>query len=124
MIKQLKTERREYPRIDKRLSLKIAANGFDFTTTTQNISCVGTYCRIDKYIPPFTKIMIKLTLPIDTAEANVECTGVVVRTEDEASGGFNLAIFFNHIKDNQRQKIARYLSQFLPQEIPLTHSKK
>jgi hypothetical protein len=40
---------------------------------------------------------------------------VVVRTEDEDMGGFNIAIFFNDINDSQRQKISRYVNQFLPQ---------
>lgn len=112
----VKTERRRYPRIEKSLPFRIAADGYDFTTTTQNISCIGAYCRVDKYIPPFTKIMVKLTLPIMTNNGNkncdVECKGVVVRTEDENKGGFNIAIFFNEIKNSQRQKISQYISQF------------
>ena len=112
-------ERRRYPRIDKQLPLKVAANGYDFSTLTQNVSCVGAYCRIDKYIPPFTKVGIRMVLPIHNAvrqdSCSVECHGVVVRTDDVKDGGFNLAIFFNRIKYNQRKKISQYLRQFLPQ---------
>lgn len=114
-----KAERRRFPRIRQHLPLKIAANGYDFATATQDLSCVGAYCRVDKYIPPFTKIMVKLTLPMITDDennnGNVECHGVVVRTDDEEKGGFNIAVFFNEIKNNQRQKISQYISQFLPQ---------
>jgi hypothetical protein len=39
----------------------------------------------------------------------------VVRSLDEERGGFNIAIYFNAIKEAQRQKIADYLAQFLPQ---------
>lgn len=117
MIKNIKKERRQYPRIDRQLPLNIAANGYDFITTTQNVSCVGAYCRVDRYIPPFTKIMVKLTLPIASGDRNsnctVECKGVVVRTDDENKGSFNIAIFFNEIKENQRQKISQYISQSL-----------
>lgn len=121
MIKRTKAERRQYPRLEKNLPLKIAANGYDFATTTQNISCLGAYCRIDKYVPPFTKILIKLNLPlIDKKERQkycaVECKGVIVRTEDEDKGGFNIAVFFNEIKDNQRQKISQYIRQLLPKD--------
>lgn len=120
MTRHLSTERREHPRIEKQLPLKILANGYDFVTNTQNVSCVGAYCHIDKYIPPFTKITVKLTLPIRDANKNkyynVECKGVVVRNKDEDKGGFNIAIFFNEIKDIQRQKIAQYINQFLPQD--------
>ena len=120
MIRRSKAERRRYPRVEKRLPLKILANGYDFVTSTQNLSCIGAYCHVDKYIPPFTKITVKLALPImtDTKKQyyNVACNGVIIRTEDKSSGGFNVAIFFNEIKDNQRQKISRYIEQFLPKE--------
>jgi c-di-GMP-binding flagellar brake protein YcgR len=115
--KNIGAERRQYPRIEQRLPLEIAANGYDFATATQNISCVGAYCRIAKYIPPFTKVMVKLNLPIASGNAktdsSVECKGVVVRTEDK-EGGFNIAIFFNEIRESQRNKIARYVSRLLP----------
>lgn len=118
MIRNIKKEKRRYPRVEKRLPLKIAANGYEFVTTTQNISCVGAYCHVNKYIPPFTKIMVRLTLPIMTNNENknysLECKGVVVRTEDVEEGGFNIALFFNEIRNNQRRKISQYLSKFLP----------
>jgi len=121
MTKQSRIERRRYPRVKKSLPLKIAADGFDFVTSTQNISCLGAYCHLDKYIPPFTKITVKLTLPMMTDNNErrnflLECKGVVVRTEDEEKGGFNVAIFFNEIKNPQKQKISQYLSQFIPKE--------
>ena len=112
-----RSERRQYPRIEKRLTLKIAANGYDFITSTENISCVGAYCHVPKYIPPFTKVAVKLELPMksdNNDNLNVECKGVVVRTEDESNGGFKIAVFFNEINDNQRNKISLYLNQFVP----------
>ncbi len=119
MIKNLKKERRLHPRVDHKLPVKIAANGYDFITSTQNISCLGAYCRIEKYVPPFTKIAIKLNLPIVTRgsrkDYSVECHGVIVRAEDDASGGFNVAIFFNEIKESQRKVISQYVNQFIPQ---------
>ncbi len=114
MSRTLKAERRQHPRIVQHLPLKIAANGYGFSTTTQNISCLGTYCHVDKYIPPFTKIMIRLSLPVKNNDGDVECKGVIVRSEDETSGGFNIAIFFNDIKEPQRKIISQYISQFLP----------
>jgi c-di-GMP-binding flagellar brake protein YcgR len=122
MIKRITLERRRYPRIEKKLPLNVAANGYDFATVTQNISCIGAYCHVDKYIPPFTKIAIKMALPIiniDKPDAsNIECKGVVVRTEDVKGGGFNIAIFFNAIENSQRKKISRYINQFLPKNPP------
>jgi hypothetical protein len=123
MFKNLKKERRLHPRIEQNLPLEIAANGYDFITSTQNVSCLGAYCHIDKYVPPFTKIAIKLNLPIATARGNkncsVDCHGVIVRSQDDTGGGFNVAIFFNEIKESQRKVISQYVNQFIPQESSL-----
>lgn len=117
-MRAAKAERRQHPRVDQRLSVDVSANGYYFSTVTQNISCLGAYCHIEKYVPPFTKVAVKLDLPIigrsGERSSNVDCKGVVVRTEDAANGGFNIAIFFNDIKDSQRHKISQYISQFLP----------
>ena len=110
-------ERRVHPRLYHKLPVNVAVNGYDFSTTTHNISCVGAYCHLDKYIPPFTKISVKLSLPTkNRTDKNsiVECHGVVVRSEDENRGGFNIAIFFNQMRVEQRKKISAYISQFLP----------
>ena len=113
-------ERRRHPRLEQKLPFKVAANGYGFSTTTQNLSCVGAYCRIKKYIPPFTKVAVKLTLPIKAGTSKksyiVDCTGVIVRTEDKDKKSFNIAIFFNEINALQRKKISEYINQFLPQE--------
>jgi hypothetical protein len=120
MTRHTKAERRRYPRIEHSLPVCVAADGYGFSTVTKNLSCVGAYCHIDKYIPPFTKVAVKLTLPItDQAgekDYDVECKGVVVRTEDQKEGGFNIAVFFNEINDTQKDKISHYISQFLPEE--------
>jgi len=117
-LKLKRKERREFPRVEQKLPINVAANGYDFETNTKNISCIGTYCHLDKYIPPFTKIAVKVRLPIITKRgvqnSEVECKGVVVRTEDDEGGGFNIAIFFNSIKEVQRKKISRYINQLLP----------
>jgi len=110
-------ERRINPRLDHQLPIDLAIEGYDFSTSTRNISCVGAYFHLDKYMPPFTKIAVKLSLPHkDKTGKNsiVECKGVVVRTDDEVNGGFNLAIFFNEMRNDQRKKIAQYISRFLP----------
>lgn len=118
MKSNAKKERRLHPRLVQNLPINVAANGYDFITFTQNVSCVGAYCQINKYVPPFTRVKIKLNLPIATNgikdNCEVECYGVIVRTEDAASGGFNIAIYFNEIKDRPRQKIAQYVTQCLP----------
>lgn len=119
-MKKSPRERRLYPRIAHALPVNIIANGYDFVTTTQNISCLGAYCHINKYVPPFTKIAVKLSLPIvekkKRKECPVECNGVIVRSLDDSAGGFNIAVFFNEIKEKQRRVISKYISQFVPQD--------
>jgi hypothetical protein len=117
MPKSKTSERRLHPRVDNQLPINLAINGYDFATATENISCLGAYCRIDKYIPPFTKVSVKLSLPQLSRPGGlpVECKGVIVRSEDDAkSGKFNVAIFFNQINESQRKKIAQYVNRFLP----------
>ena len=120
MKKDINKERRLHPRLDHKLPVKIAVNGYDFVTSTQNISCLGAYCHINKYVPPFTKIALKLDLPVAVnrkrKDISVQCNGVIVRSEDDASGGFNIAVFFNEIKESQRKAILQYVNQFIPQE--------
>ncbi|MBU1125854.1 MAG: PilZ domain-containing protein [Candidatus Omnitrophica bacterium] len=121
MQKSRGSERRQFPRIDHELPMKVAVNGYDFVTSSQNISCVGAYCCLNKYIPPFTKVMVKLNLPIGQKKrCRVECKGVIVRSEDEAQGGFNVAIFFNDIRDEYRHKISQYIDQLLSSGVPST----
>ncbi len=119
-------ERRKDPRLDKELPFKVAANGYAFSTSTQNISCAGAYCRIKKYIPPFTRVQVKLSLPIKTRSTEksytIDCQGVIVRTEEKDPAGFNIAIFFNRINDSQRKKISEYINQSLPQEASASSS--
>ncbi len=120
MLRHPGIEKRLHPRIDQKLPFQVAVNGYDFTTATQNISCSGAYCRLKKYVPPFTKVAVKMTFPIKThnkvEQYNVECQGVIVRTDDKGKEGFNIAIFFNEIGDSQRKKISQYVNQFLPKE--------
>jgi DeoR/GlpR family transcriptional regulator of sugar metabolism len=63
-------------------------------------------------------VLVKLTLPVAADSGNknynVECKGVVVRSEDESSGGFNIAVFFNEINGEEKKKISEYVAQFLP----------
>ena len=118
-MKKSGIERRAHPRLEQKLPFKVAANGYDFSTTTHNLSCLGAYCSINKYVPPFTRVSIKLTLPVRTKERakhyTIDCQGTIVRTEDKDKDSFNIAIFFNRINNSQRKIITEYINQFLPQ---------
>lgn len=120
MSRLAKKEKRLHPRVNLCLPMKVAVNGYDFGTTTQNISCLGAYCTIDKYVPPFTRVMIKMDIPQEQGRAgsayDVKCKGVVVRTQDRPEGGFDIAVFFNAIAEEERKKISQYIGRFLPED--------
>ncbi len=115
--KKTGADKRQHPRLNHVVPLKVAVGGYDFTTSTQNISCLGAYCHIDKYVPPFTKVAINMDLDIASKKKpkhyNIACKGVIVRSEDASDGGFNIAIFFNDIKGKPKEQIVNYIKELL-----------
>ena len=108
------SERRKYPRLDNNIPLKISSDECDVVTETRNISCVGAYCQVDKYLEPMTKLKIHLLIPCkkrNTMSARkISCQGVVVRIESlPANHNFNAAIYFNDIKEKDRRCLADYI---------------
>jgi hypothetical protein len=110
-------ERRRFPRAKKQLALKIKAEGFDFVTQTENVSCIGAYCSVNKHIPIMTRLSLILLLPMRSGEKNttakIQCKGVVVRSESLPDGRHNIAIFFNEINERNKDKIAQYINQHI-----------
>jgi c-di-GMP-binding flagellar brake protein YcgR len=110
-------ERRRYPRIKKILPLKVSTDEYDISTETHNLSCIGAYCTVDRYIPPMTKLSILLFLPKDKKDyTKISCKGVVVRTEKQSLKKYNIAIFFNEISESQKNKILKYTEKYLPKD--------
>jgi hypothetical protein len=114
-------ERRIYPRLEKNIPLKISQDEGDIVTETANISRSGAYCRVNKYIPPMTKLKIYLLLPIRKNGKNttkkITCQGVVVRTEPVQGKEYcNIAIFFNEIAQRDAESIADFVNSYLEHE--------
>lgn len=111
-------EKRKSPRLSKSLPLKVIDSGKGFITETQNISTSGAYCRVNKYIAPLTKLDITLFVPGTNKKKKdhkVSCRGVVVRTEasNNEDSHYNVAIFFNHIKQADIKIISNYVNWHL-----------
>jgi len=110
-------ERRRAPRITRSLPIKLNKKDFDVITETKNISCIGAYCTVPKYIEPMTKLKIVLIIPkypgSKSSTQTIECKGVVVRTEALENNNYNIAIFFNEIKERDKQKISSYVEHYL-----------
>ncbi|OGX32211.1 MAG: hypothetical protein A3G37_00635 [Omnitrophica WOR_2 bacterium RIFCSPLOWO2_12_FULL_46_30] len=110
-------ERRKHLRLIKKLPLKVRAGSFDLVTETQNISLSGVCCQVDKFIQPMTKVELLLLLPlrlkndkITTRRLGLE--GVIVRAEPakDTQGKFNIAIFFNNMKETDKINLNRYIA--------------
>ena len=112
-------ERRRAPRVKRQIPLKIKIDDYDAVGLTHDLSCIGAYCTINKYIAPFELISVVFLLPLKmnnrSIVCNVRCRGVIVRTEKNPSNGkeYNVAIYFNRLKQSDKAKLSQYVKQYL-----------
>ncbi len=94
------SERRRDPRYARTLPLRVGHDANDgLQAESINISARGIYCKVPRYVPPFSKLKVGLDLPQEDGSSRpVECDGVVVRVEPEAeqpgTREYRLAIYF------------------------------
>lgn len=80
-----------------------------------NLSAGGLYCTSDTCFAEMTQLSVRLMLPAPRRRQPqpVDLEAVVVRNRAirSTTGGdrFELALFFTHIAEEQRELIARYL---------------
>jgi len=116
-------ERRQHPRLENNIPIKIYHEDGDIVTETANISRAGIYCKIDKYIDLMTKLKINLLLPLrksgKTVTKKINCEGAVVRIEPVAgeAENYNVAIFFQSISKRDADHIADYVNSFLETRV-------
>ena len=111
-------ERRQFPRLEGNIPLKICGDDFDIVTETKNLSRNGAYCQVKKYLKPMTKLKICLMLPLKRESKIVTkkicCDGVIVRSEHiPLQDIFNVAIFFNDIPSRDSDAISEFISSRL-----------
>ena len=113
-------ERRGAPRVeDEALSLKLHTGDFNTITHSLNISSSGIYCKIDKEIPPMSRVKLILMVPDNSKEAvpskRLEVDGVVVREHpviiDGQTKHYDVAIFFDALSEDDRKAISDYISR-------------
>ena len=118
-------ERRKAPRIDEQLPIAIRGDGQIAQAQTQNLSTVGAYCTIDRFIPPMTKLQLAFELPDGSRRVRIACSGVVVRTEpvvlDAQRGGYSLAIYFSEMSERSRAAISKFVRQRLSARSATNH---
>ncbi|GAB4266297.1 MAG: hypothetical protein Kow0092_19140 [Deferrisomatales bacterium] len=110
-------ERRRDPRYNRALPLRVGDRGAEgLRAESINVSTRGLYCKVPRYVPPFSKLKVALDLPFAAREpATLECEGVVVRVEPEAEspgvGEYKLAIYFLELPKADAALIEAFLAE-------------
>ncbi len=118
-LKHIGTEPRKHPRINERIQFKLKTNDFHIVTESINLSCIGAYCQVNKYIPLMTGLDIVMALPRSDEEdefEHIKCNGSVVRVEKVSfdaneRNAYNIAIYFSEIEDSEKQKIENFFER-------------
>lgn len=115
-------ERRKTPRVAERLELTLAGADGVVQADTQNLSAAGAYCTVDRFIPPMTKLELRLELPDGAQRTSVRCVGVVVRVEpiiaSPQQGRYQTAILFTELSERDRSAIERFVARRLAAKHP------
>lgn len=112
MIKEKKVikERRKSPRVKCDFNIEIESQKSSISGHAINISTSGMYLECDNPVPLFREISVGIKLP--GVEDIIECTGVVVRSEkDPIKDCHNIAIFFEDIAPEDKQKLAECIEK-------------
>lgn len=114
---QTEAERRRDPRYDRSLSVHVGGNSADgLRAESINISSRGLYCKVSRFVHPFSKLNVALDLPfVAQGVAKVACEGVVVRVEPEAEvpglSEYRLAIYFLNLERHAADAIHAFLAE-------------
>lgn len=113
-------ERRKDPRVETRFRVRkihhagAKPEAVSDYCQTRNISRNGAYCVCTRYFPEFSRLRITLELqePGSDYKEDVECEGVVVRSEGkmiiEGKEMYAFAVFFDRISEEARRKLGDY----------------
>ena len=110
-------ERRRDERFTRSVPLRVGHDSVDGVRAESiNISTRGLYCKVTRYVQPFSKTKVCLELPFVARDSeSMECEGVVVRVEPdvEAPGidEYRLAIYFLNLGHRQAELIEDFLAE-------------
>src|SRR2546428_1213012 len=117
-----RSERRQHPRVDARLSRRLEGVPDDgqiaqIVTESQNISASGVYCTSSHFLSPLSKVALTIVLPRvpghNGRQDLIKCEGIVVRCEPLARRGdrkFELACMFSDLDTRRREMIAQFVT--------------
>ena len=112
-------EKRRHPRVQDRLTLRSSSpetGSVEMSTT--NLSLGGAHVVTNHYMPLMTRVEVTLHLPpaagLESRPLPVKAEAVVVRVLPPAPSpgfrSFEMALFFSHMEQHDRNALARYLS--------------
>ena len=112
------TEKRQHPRIKDRLTLRSSSDIGSSEMATTDLSLGGALVVAGRYFPLMTRVDVTLMLPPEEASDRgprpVRAQAVVVRVQppEELAGPrqYELALFFSHMEQRDRNALSRYLS--------------
>ena len=117
MSRKSSAERRRSPRVETRLPLSLGDPSAELLTTTQNVSASGAYCTVRKFLPPMTRLQVRMELPGDGRPHPIECEGVVVRVEPPEPvvrrTNYRIAIFFSDLSERDRAGLSHFVQSRL-----------
>jgi len=113
-------EKRQSPRVEKLLPIKLSISDFDVLTETTNISTSGAYFPVSRPLELMTKLNVILLIPIKKNKSKtiekVNCTGIIVRCEifeENIKHPYRAAMYFSDLTDRDRKVLRSYISPFL-----------
>lgn len=116
-------EKREFPRVDKILPIKLSDKEFDILTETKNISANGAYFPTSKALEIMAKFNVVLLIPFKKNKnktiKKISCCGTVVRCEyanDNTKYPYRTGIYFKDLKDCDKKTLRSYINSFLKKD--------
>lgn len=113
-------EKRQCPRVEKILPIKLSVSDFDVLTETNNISASGAYFPVDRPLELMTKLNVVLLIPIKKNKSRViekiNCIGVIVRceiAEENVKHPYRAAMYFSDLSDRNRKILRNFVNPLL-----------
>ena len=110
-------ERRRDPRHPRTLPVRVGQDSAEgLRAESINVSTRGLYCKVSRYVQPFSKLKVALDLPFASrGPATIECEGVVVRVDPEVetpgTREYRLAIYFLDLNREGADVIESFLAE-------------
>jgi len=113
-------EKRQCPRVEKILPIKLSVSDFDILTETNNISASGAYFPVDRPLELMAKLNVVLLIPIKKNRGKtiekISCGGVIVRCEiagENTKHPYRAAMYFSDLSDRDRKILRIFVNPFL-----------